>query len=560
MQKVFSILILSLFTLGHSDLFAQGTDCCDREAILYCEYNHPFMSNTAKEKIEKEFTASVFEKFSEVFNHNCFQVIMPKPLDASNIPQNEYQIEVKFTQATNISKWPETLIVTTLFFVGKTYREPVYYWEVKEAGDSLTVDKISWPSFLDKLVSKIRNGPEITDIVERFEKRPVSFEVGCDKEEFEPGEIVSIHLFDFKDKNGQTSREFNRIVVQLSSGEITNETPCDLGPDYYAFTVDRNLIELKYKVPEDCKNPSVKFTIYNSCDVLSEDILWMSKTQTKDRLMEKDFDLNCYDAKLNITGKYAKIIKTSKTDTKNGTVDNHSLNESLEVCVSIFLEFIQAEDMPIFYQTFKYYKPTSVSITGFTYNSEENRYMSGPTYETNVNFNRSASKQKIDGKEYVSQVPWVLVIDNKTKKAVKLIHAGYNISYEVLESEIMNSVIYTTTGPERKSETRTKTSSKSFSLGPVGEKVQDPTIKKSDTWYQDYIEQQGVKIPAGVPVPKIPNQAAEQEIYPDILVKSGDGKTFFGGEARRPVKKELEDGYEEENHYYKWDMTVKKLK
>jgi hypothetical protein len=558
MQKVFSILILSLIVLGHSNLFAQGTDCCDREAILFCEYNHPFMSNTAKEKIEKEFTASVFEKLSEVFNHNCFQVILPKPLDASNIPQNEYQIEVKFTQATNITKWPETLIVATLFFVGKPYREPVYYWEVKEAGDSLTVDKISWPSFLDKLVSKIRNGPEINDIVEKFEKRPVSFEVGCDKEEFEPGEIVSIHLFDFKDKNGQASREFNRIVVRVSSGEITNETPCDLGPDYYAFTVDRNLIELKYKVPEDCKNPSVKFTIYNSCDVLSENILWMSKTQTKDRLKEKDFSLNCYDAKLKISGKYEKIIKTSKKDTKDGSVNNHSLNESLEVSVSIFLKFIQAEDMPIFYQNFKYYKPTSVSITGFTYNSEENRYMSGPTYETNVNFNRTASKQIIDGKEYVSQVPWVLVIDNETKKAVKLINAGYDISYEVLETEIMNSVIYTTTGPERKSETTTKTSSKSFSLGPVGEKVQDPTIKRSDTWIKDYLKKQGVEIPAGVPVPKISNQADEQEINPDILVKFGDGKTSFGGEGRRPIKKELEDGYEEENLYYRWEMTVKR--
>jgi hypothetical protein len=122
----------------------------------------------------------------------------------------------------------------------------------------------------------------------------------------------------------------------------------------------------------------------------------------------------------------------------------------------------------------------------------------------------------------------------------------------------MNSVIYTTTGPERKSETTTKTSSKSFSLGPVGEKVQDPTIKRSDTWIKDYLKKQGVEIPAGVPVPKISNQADEQEINPDILVKFGDGKTSFGGEGRRPIKKELEDGYEEENLYYRWEMTVKR--
>jgi hypothetical protein len=376
--------------------------------------------------------------------------------------------------------------------------------------------------------------------------RGIKIEVKPDRREIEPDERTKIVItLNETDPDGSRypveGKEIDVKINGLENGTIKPENG-------YTTTSDGKVV-LDYKAGSNDE----KITVAASFQ--PED--YPDKAEGKGSVTVKPPE---YDAKLNISGKYEKIIKTSKKDTKDGSVDNHSLNESLEVSVSIFLEFIQAEDMPIFYQTFQYYKPTSVSITGFTYNSEENRYMSGPAFETNINFNRTASKQKIDGKEYLSQVPWVLVIDNETKKAVKLIHAGYGISYEVLESEIMNSVNYSTNVPQRKSETTTKTSSKSFSLGPVGEKVQDPTIKRSDTWVQDYLKKKGVEIPAGVPIPKIPNQADQQEIYPDILVKYGDGKTSFGGEGRLPIKEEIEDGYQEENLHYSWNMTVKKKK
>lgn len=557
MQKLFIVLILSFITQVDSQLYAQGADCCDREAILYCEYNHALMGNTAREKIEKEFSAAVFAKFQEIFNRNCFRVILPMPLDASNIPQNEYQIEVIFTQVTNITKWPNTSIIARLYFEHEGYNEHVHYWEVEEPGDSLTMDKISWPSFLDKLVSKIKNGPEITDIVEKFEKRPVTLEVGCDKEEFEPGEVISLYLLGFKDKYGQTSREFNRIVVQVSAGEIINEAPIELGPDYYAFNVEGNLVELKYKVPENCKNPSVKFTIYNSCDVLSENILWINKTQTKDRLMEKDFALNCYDAKISVTGKYDKTLTTSDEDTKKEHIQKRKINETIDASATIYLTLTTTQDMPIFNQTWKYYQPASVTITSFNHNYKENKYMAGPNYETNVDITRITKTYKLEGEEYITQFPpWMLVIDNETMKAVKLIPAGYGIEYEFNETEEINSV----QGNKKDSKTTTKTSSKSFKLGPVGEKGPDPTVKKSDTWIQDYLKRQGIELPPGTPIPNIPNDDVVQETQPDVLVKYGDGKYSFGGEGRRRIPKELEYGSEEVNLSYNWQMTVKKKK
>lgn len=560
MKKIIILSLLSLTVFRYTDLLAQGPACCDREAVLYCEYNHAFMGNTERDKIEKEFSQAVFEKLREILNRDCFQVILPTPLDAANIPQNEYQIEVKHTQVTNLTKWPDTRIESELFLIVEGYRESVHYWEVEEAGDSLTADKISWPLFLDKLVNTIRNGPEITELIEKCEKRPVTLNIGCDKEVFDPGEVISIFLYEFKDKNGETSRPFNRIVVQVSSGEIVNEAPIDLGSEYYAFRVERNLVELKYRAPDNCDDPTVKFTIYNSCDILREQDLWIGKTQIKDRLQEKDFALNCYDASINVRGNYDRELITSREGDKDGEVQKHHLKESIEASAIIFLKLIESQDMPVFNQTWQYYKPTSVSLSGFNYNSEENRYSAGPKYETTVDYHRSAKNPELEDKEHVSQLPWILVIDNETGKAVKFAPAGFNVAYEIDETENIKSVIYTDHGPERDSHTNRKTRERSFALGPVGEEVPDPTIKPSDTWIQDYIKDQGIDIPAGVPIPNVSNQETVKKIHPDILVRSGDGKTSFGGDGQRKIKKELEDGYDEQNFQYNWSMRVNKIK
>lgn len=250
MQKLF-ILLLSLIVHVQNNLFAQGTECCGRKAILYCEYNHSLIGNTAREKIEKEFSAAVFQKFNELLSGNCFGLILPTPLNPANVAQNEYQVEVKYTQVTNLTKWPNTLIEATLFFESEGYREQLHNWEVEEPGDSLTVDKIIWPSFLEKLANKIEIGPEITEIVEKFEKSPVALDIGCDKKEFDTGEVIDVFLTGFKGKYGQTSREFNRVVAQVSYGEIVNGAECELGEDYKVFKVENNFIKINYNSQEN---------------------------------------------------------------------------------------------------------------------------------------------------------------------------------------------------------------------------------------------------------------------------------------------------------------------
>ena len=343
-------------------------------------------------------------------------------------------------------------------------------------------------------------------------------------------------------------------------GEILNGTVCDIGPDYVAYKVWRDNVDVRYKAPENCEKITARITVYNSCDVLPEKWLGMNKTQIKDRLIEKDINLNCSDASITITKKYDRRLQTSQQEPKSEEVHKHKLNESIDATANIYLELTETMDMPIFNQTWQYYKPISASVTAFNYNSKENKHSSGPKYTTNVNYSRIAKKHEIEGKEYVTQMPWILVFDNVTEKAVKLLPAGYGIAYEINETEILKSVVYTDDGPDREAKTSSKTSEKSFKLGPVGEKVEDPTIKSSDNWMQDYLKKQGVEIPAGVPIPKVSNEETIEEIQPDILVKTGDGKYSFGGNGSRQIKKELEYGSDEVSLSYNWHMTIKKKK
>lgn len=267
-----------------------------------------------------------------------------------------------------------------------------------------------------------------------------------------------------------------------------------------------------------------------------------------------------YEARITVTKNFNRVLRTTQEDAKKEHVEKRKLDESIEASATIYLSLTESQDMPIFNQTWKYYKPTSVSISSFNSRYKENMNRSGPNYVTNVDIVRFTKNYQLKGKEQVTQVPWILAIDNETEKAIKLIPGGYNISYEFQEKENMNSVIYTDDGPERDSKTTTKTGEKTFKLGPVAEEVTDPTIKKSDTWVQDYLKRQGIELPPGVPIPDISNEDTVKEIQPDILVKSGDGKNNFGGYGDRTIREDLGNGFQEDNLSYEWNMSIKKKK
>jgi hypothetical protein len=282
-----------------------------------------------------------------------------------------------------------------------------------------------------------------------------------------------------------------------------------------------------------------------------------------------------YDARITVSKKVTRKTNTKKSsDTNDGKCITHydeelRLDENIEGEITLFLKRTESQEMPIFNQTWEYYQPVSVNISSFSYTSRRHSYSQSSTsgagcaaggHETTVDNTGYLNYYELEGEEAVTSLPWMLVIDNETEKAVKLIPAGYNIKYEIHDTENLHSIVYSSQGPKTDSKTTHKTSEKSFALGPVAEEIPDPTIKTSNTWIYEYIEDQGIDIPAGVPIPNVSNEETIKKIHPDILVNSGDGKTGFGGGGNRNIRKELEDGYEEENLSYNWQMKVNKRK
>ena len=434
-----SITLILYLLLFHSQFIvtAQGPEVCQREAVIYCDFYQAFLEDVfSKNAAGDEFCDAVKPKLTQLFTRDRFKIIPPAPLDASNLPQNEYHFEIKYIGITNYSGPPTPRLTLNLNFENESFSELVHFWEVEESGEGLTAQETIWPKLLNTLEQRINAGPDIIEIIEKFEKRPVNIlDYDTDKEILNLGEEVDIWLGGFTDERNKRSREFNRIIVHADVGEILNGTVCDIGPDYVAYKVERDAVRVRYKAPENCDKITALITVYNSCDVLPERWLDMNKTQIKDRLIEKEISLNCYEARITINKRYVKKLQTSEENSENGEVHKHNLNESIEATATIYLEQTETQDIPILNQTWEYYKPLSVNLTAFNYNSKEKKHSSSPNYDTNVDYSRNVNKHEIEGKEHVTQMPWMLVIDNATEKAVKIIPAGYSIAYEINEME-----------------------------------------------------------------------------------------------------------------------------
>jgi len=280
-----------------------------------------------------------------------------------------------------------------------------------------------------------------------------------------------------------------------------------------------------------------------------------------------------YEATLVLKGRITKrtISNESEERTEGSchiqTVKKQDAHEYVEAVVHMNLKRKEIQDMPILNQTFEYYTPVSVTLESFSYNSKEHKYdhsdLSGQKcasggHVTTTDYLRNAMNFEIDSKEYVTQFPWMVVFDNESGKAVKMLPAGFNISYKINESEKIYTLIWSKEGRTEDSHSSNKIISKTFQLGPVGDKVPDPTVKTSDQWIQEYLKQQGVQIPAGVNIPQISNKETKKDIQPDILVKSGDGKTYFGGDATKIITEKIPNGTYQEERFYSWQMTRKK--
>ena len=586
-QAIFAItLFLS------SIVFSQECEWCKRRAIL-SECNNKVVEGSGL-----MYPSSVMARTYQAVSPPCFYWLATHEAlkQFENLPEKEileynlkhgkppeYIFKTLFESGLSGLKRPMKVILTddTTDYYNVTSRftmELYYNGETEEFIDKwVTLGTQNDVSYHYRAMWENKDAEMKTksplDVMYKFEQIPTECSVIPEKETIAINDSMEIEVSDFKGFYGGKPKSFNRIIVHAFHGMITNGAKCDIGPDYKVFTLDNENIKVKYRAPGECDITDDRITIFNSCDILPKSKWPLDKTEMKEQIAEKKINISCWDATLILKKQVTKEIvnKKSKENVKGNCKqrikEQYKLNETIDASVFVALELEYSIDMPVFNQTFEYYKPVSVNLSSFNYVSKDSKIMTGDNsgmgcantgYETKDEKQRTLNNRKIQGKGSATQARWILVIDNKTKKALKIIPAGYGIDYKITETESIHTSVWGDKGTKNHSKTNTKTAEKTFKLGPVADPITDPTVKSSNKWVKDYLERQGVKLPEGVQIPKQENSDVKKDIPPDILVKFGDGETNFGGEGSKLINKPNENGYEKEDLHYLWQMTRKK--
>ncbi len=268
-----------------------------------------------------------------------------------------------------------------------------------------------------------------------------------------------------------------------------------------------------------------------------------------------------YEATLTVKGTYRKTVKSSyRKQTSDGVEDGtHDIQERREASFYVPLKMENAGDMPVLNQRWEYYRPLDINLSSFNASYRERRYSHGQGdnngFRTTVNITKSPVGQKVAGKDFLLQSNIVLVIDKKTEKVVKVISA-YAVEFKWQGSRTMFSEQWSPDSRSSDSDADPIDEDDTFEAEPVEDPVPDPTFSSVSQSLKTYFKDMGIPLPADVEIPE--DEDEKPEISPDYLVKTGDGKTFFGGDGEKITDRSKEGNTDREERTFSWNMTRKK--
>jgi hypothetical protein len=249
---------------------------CDRFHIVNHKIVQAYRENSELAGIPvKEDKSTIPEYFFEA-TYDCVR----EPVIRPYVNQNGETInEEIFPSALNIR----------MYFDGEQ-KELVKEWTTNSTS-------YSWTSHMNKMFENkgnlyghepalMRKEVPITNLLDDFEKRPLTCSIKPEKEDIDPGEEIEIYLSGFRDKESNASREFNRIVVHCSDGKILNGERHSSGTNYRVFKLDQQSVKIQFKAPDN-KSGLIQIAVFNSCDILP-----VSKTPLRETRIGKQIAIN----------------------------------------------------------------------------------------------------------------------------------------------------------------------------------------------------------------------------------------------------------------------------
>ena len=373
--------------------------------------------------------------------------------------------------------------------------------------DELEVDGLTWigndglisgsvpPSALASISIHMDKGD--IGVTIRKKETPMNMSLDAnDLSEFPP--YYKLKIANIKNQFNETMPDNVKIALKVQKGELEGGEMLD-GWNVFTTTGGKINDEVKYRPPQ--------------CSDAKEDILEVAGIcdyhDGPESVGEKEFtkkipNTQCFDATLTITGDLMIRKKESHNDESWDTYkENRSYSETIHASVVFSLTMINSADMYIFGEYWEYYQPKARSLSFFSTSMTDKRYEMGFNSETGIGFDTTVTITGFGNRpEFISPMmanTIIIAYDKKTKKPKRIVTAGADIEYKINITDRLNSTIYNRdSGDQKINETKSKVSDKTFKLGTVNE---------------------GVKGPAG-------------NIYPELLVSSGDGLKAFGGYAK----------------------------
>lgn len=417
------------------------------------------------------------------------------------------------------------------------------------------------------LFNKLKTPKSLTPLFEEFERVPVSCEVSIPTpDKICESDTCEIILSGFKDSDGNSSREFNRIVVHIFAGTILNGEDSNFGPDRKVFRVGDGTVKVIYRPPSGGAEDFDWLRVYNSCDILPPEKYPYANTLPLDLIAEEEFPITCkFDAIVRVKGSYSKTEKSSfQEDNAWGKGERtHDLHEHREGTVYLPLKLEYAYDVEVQNLKYEYFLPLDIHLSSFNASSRSKEYRSSigsdQGSETTIMKNRTATNQKLALKEIMLQTYIVLTSDLKTGKVIKIDLDGFPVEFTWNESVNTHTDSWWKPPPqpghESTDDRQSSKSDDSFQVGPVEDPVPDPTIKSSTEAIMNYLKDMGIALP---PEAEASGKEEVPVIEPDLLVKFGDGKTYFGGEGSKIIDNSRGPEQKREEYHFSWQATRKK--
>ena len=270
-----------------------------------------------------------------------------------------------------------------------------------------------------------------------------------------------------------------------------------------------------------------------------------------------------YEATLTVSGHYKKTQSSSYNEASSTGVSDgtYSLNESREASFYVPLKFEYAYDVAIQNQRWEFYRPLDINLSSFSASLRIRDYTHAESktggFRQTITTTKTPVNRRIAAKDYLLQSNIILIIDKKTDKVVKIATGGFGVEFEWTGSVKATGREWSVDPPSEKPINRTDPVNEddTFNAQPVEDLIPDPTYTSVSESVRKYMKDLGTPLPARI---EIPEDEEIPEVEPDLLVKFGDGKTYFGGDGKKIVDNSEGPTMHREEYNFSWQVTRRK--